>query len=167
MLWTIRRDGSGARLLLRARMGGALDPEWSRDGRRVVFAASADRIYEVASTGDGLRLLAVRGHHPRRSPDGKSLAFVASTKNGVAIKIVNRKTARIRTLASNRTAIALASLAWSPDGRWIAYSRSRQEQDPIGGFFDVTDLWCVRVRDGRRHLIRANVNVDGLDWRRN
>lgn len=162
-LWTIRRDGSGAHLLLRARMGLTGDPEWSPDGRRIVFSASADRIYEIGSDGRGLRLLRVRGHSPRWSPDGRNLAFVF----GTTIKVLDRKTGRLRTFVLGEPKIGAGPLAWSSNGRWLAYGRAREVQDPIGGISTTYDLWCLGLSDGRRRVILRTLDLGGLDWRRN
>ena len=164
-LWTVRQDGSGARLLLRTRMGGVRDPEWSPDGRRIVFAASADRLYEVGK-GQELRLLRIRGRTARWSPDGRSLAFVAPTKDGASLRVIDRRTGRIRTLDTHKTGLVSTALAWSTDGRWLAYGRTREVRDPIGGITYTRDLWCVRVSDLRRRLILRTVDLEGLDWRR-
>jgi Tol biopolymer transport system component len=162
-LWTIRRDGTGAHLLLRTRMGGPRDPEWSPDGRRIVFSASADRIYEVGSDGRGLRLLQVRGRSPRWSPDGQSLAF----ELGRTIKVLDRKSGRLRTFVLGKTAVGTSPFAWSSNGRWLAYGRAREVRDPIGGISTTQDLWCLRLSDGHRRVILRDWNLDGLDWRRN
>jgi Tol biopolymer transport system component len=166
-LWTVRRDGSGARLLLRARMGGARDPEWSSDGRRIVFSASADRLYEVGKDGRRLRLLRVRGQSPRWSPDGRRLAFVFATRRGPTINVLDRKSGRLGTFALGEIAVGAAPLAWSSNGRWLAYGRAREVRDPIGGISTTYDLWCLRLSDGRRRVILRNMDLDGLDWRRN
>ena len=165
-LWTIRRDGSGERLLLRARMGGARDPEWSRDGRHVVFAASSSRIYEVGSNGRGLRLLRIRGWSPRSSPDGRLLAVVFGVRRTLMVNVLERRTGYVRTYLMGKTAVATAPLAWSADGRWLAYGRGREVRDQIGGVSTTYDLWALRLRDGRRQVILRNMELDGLDWRR-
>jgi Tol biopolymer transport system component len=162
-LWTIRRDGTGARLLLRTRMGGPRDPEWSPDGRRIIFSASADRIYEVGNDGLGLRLLQVRGRSPRWSPDGRNLAFVL----GTTIKVLDRKSGRLRTFVLGKTAVGTAPFAWSSNGRWLAYGRAREVRDPIGGISTALDLWCLRLSDGHRRVILRDMDLEGLDWRRN
>jgi Tol biopolymer transport system component len=78
---TIRPDGSGARLLLR----GAVQPEWSPDGRSIAFVRLRGRnhdyreienvIYVARANGKGVRRL-VRGYYPAWSPNGRRLAFV-------------------------------------------------------------------------------------------
>lgn len=166
-LWTIRRDGSGENLLLPARAGGVRDPEWSADGRRIVFARSADRIYEVGSNGRGLRLLRLRGRLPRSSPDGRQLAAVYGTKKGPTINVLDRKSGDRRIFAMGPAAVAAGPLAWSADGRWLAYGREREVRDPIGGRSTTYDLWCLRLSDGHRQVILRNMDLGGLDWRRN
>jgi WD40 repeat protein len=161
-LWTVRGDGSEEHLLVGTRTHGYRDPEWSPDGRRIVFSR-ADSLYEVDNDGRGLRLLRVRGHSPRWSPVGRKLAFVF----GTAIKVLDHRSGRLRTFVLGKTAVGAGPLAWSSNGRWLAYGRAREVRDPIGGLHTTQDLWCLRLSDGHRRLILRNLDLDGLDWRRN
>jgi Tol biopolymer transport system component len=165
-LWLARRDSSSERMLMRTPIGGARDPEWSPDGRRIVFAASNDRIYEVGSNGRGLHLLRIRGRSPRYSPDGRLLAVVVGVRKNLIVNILDRSTGYVRTYLIGRSNGATAPLAWSVDGRWLAYGRPRQVRDAIGGSPTTYDLWALRLRDGRRQMILRNMELDGLDWRR-
>jgi Tol biopolymer transport system component len=165
-LWTIRRDGSGERLLVRLSIGGAHDLEWSPDGQRIVFAKSPARIYEVGSDGRRLRVLRIRGGSPRYSHDGRLLAVVAAVKKNLLVNVLDRRTGYIRTYLIGKSTVAWAPLAWSADGRWIAYGRAREVRDAIGGVSTTYDLWALRLRDGRRQVILRNMQLDGLDWRR-
>jgi Tol biopolymer transport system component len=146
-------------------MGGARDPEWSADGRRIVFAASAGGIYEVGSDGRGLGLLRIRGTSPRLSPDGRRLAVMFVTKRELSINVLYRKTGRVTAFRLGKRAVASGPLAWSADGRWLAYGRGREVRDEIGGISTTFDLWYLRLSDGRQRIILRNMDLDGLDWR--
>ena len=82
------------------------------------------------------------------------------------VNVLDRTTGYIRTYLLGKTAVATAPLAWSSDGRWIAYGRAREVPDAIGGSSITYDLWALRLRDGRRQVILRNMELDGLDWRR-
>ncbi len=108
----------------------ALDPRISPDGRTVVYTRRSgdimsDRyhtnLWSVDFDGGNHRAVTtghVRDSTPRWSPDGKRLAFL-SDRDG-ALQVYMRwmdtgQVARLTNLATPPT-----SLAWSPDGKWLA-----------------------------------------------
>ena len=75
-LHVVRPDGTGLRPLVRGNW-----PDWSPDGREVVFERDGD-IYRVRLDGTGLRRLtrSPRGEtQPEWSPDGRKIAFARGT----------------------------------------------------------------------------------------
>lgn len=81
-LYSIRRDGTGLRRLTRGR--SADQPNWSPDGRRLVFRRDIlDKrgdfvgfgIYTMRANGRGLRRIARGANSPVWSPDGKRIAY--------------------------------------------------------------------------------------------
>jgi serine/threonine-protein kinase len=95
-------------------------PDWSPDGTRLVFMESDSAGMSIQSappTGGSprtLRRYAGFGYLvPRWSPDGRQIAF---TEND-SILVMNPDGSGVRLVA--RVAIA-HSLAWSPDGQWLA-----------------------------------------------
>ena len=110
----------------------ATDPQISPDGRTIAYVRKSNDIMtdkarstiwlvDVA-TGQQRPLLAGSGTYfsPRWSPDGSKLAYVAADGGGTQLYVrwmASGDSARITGLPDGPD-----SLAWSPDGRRIAYS---------------------------------------------
>lgn len=117
------------------------DPVWSRDGRRVAFVVTASDTAEntnnndlwmvdLVASGDGgpgkpLRLT----RHPKAdtsptfSPSGDTLAFIANRGTGddakSAIWMMSLRGGEPWAFGTYDDAVT--EVAWSPDGRWLAY----------------------------------------------
>jgi hypothetical protein len=160
-------------------------PSWSPDGLRLAYVGEteyASDIYTVNADGSGV-IRRTRGfgtgpdvrfyYHPAWSPDGSKIAYVYGT-------VINNEDMRFKVAVMSaegvflkdlawagdipfRGALSPGSLAWSPDGRGIAYT-----------FFDcdlVTKLGCTKVRsvnyvslDGSEHS-RLFSNAQSPAWR--
>jgi dipeptidyl aminopeptidase/acylaminoacyl peptidase len=126
--------------------GQILSADWSPDGRRLALSATS---YALENPANGLhvidvvtgrdRMLSVHSREGDRydldwSPDGLTLAY--ATDDGIYLLDVDGNSASRRLVTGDRP-------TWSPDGRWIAFSR-------IG-------------HDGRRSI--RVIRVDGSDAR--
>lgn len=80
-LYTIRPDGSRLRTLFGRYWGTGYKPDWSPNGRRIVFDAR-QHIFSLRADGRGLRRLTVpklasnHNSDPAWSPDGKFITFL-------------------------------------------------------------------------------------------
>ena len=109
---------NGARYPLPDAVGNDLHPFW-RDGGKTIgfltYSAGIRRARERAADGSGeVRLVAGRALLAQESPDGRHLvtAFYDTTCR-------QRGSDTVRTLSDEW----LASLAFAPDGRWVAYTK--------------------------------------------
>ena len=159
-LFTIRPEGTGRRQITHLRDSDALNPAWSPDGRRIVFARDYMvgtghehlDIVTVNADGGGLHGMALRGLNgdPTWSPDGRILwlrpgGFAISRAEGNGFRM-------IRVAGEN------SSPTVSPDGRQIAFRRQLGEHKSA--------IFVVSAKGGpaRRVVAPAGGVADKIDW---
>jgi Tol biopolymer transport system component len=141
-LWVSNPDGSNAHELLPRVEGRPLVEGrqtavgWSPNGRWLLFDAFGTPTL-TDPTGSEIRELNVEGESFAFSPDSTRLAFVraidATDRNvGTQLAILEIATGRVTVLKSTRSRDSLGSVAWSPDGEWIAFDR-QTISIPFGG----------------------------------
>jgi TolB protein len=104
-VFVVGADGTGLRRLTAwGRLAG--DPDWSPDGRRIVFTtrplvdfpgAGQSELYTIRPNGTGLRRLTSYGPNgpratqPRWTPDGKAILYTRTNQNGFPrhISVIN------------------------------------------------------------------------------
>jgi len=115
-LFRINADGSGRCQIT----SGAHDdgmPQWSPDGRRIVFARDEGLVCVVNADGSGLRsVLNVKSYvgPPQWSPDGREIVLFDSGSN--TLRFINARTGASRSLRGVR------AWALSPDKLQLAWS---------------------------------------------
>lgn len=139
-LWVVAPDGSNARPLVSDLPGEALDPSWSPDGGRLVFAvrsledarsgpeAGETDLYLVTLDGSDLNRLTTDGvsSQPSWSPDGSEIAYTHTSSEGTTqiwIMEADGSNARPFTGCGGPECSGDSFPAWSPDGERIAFVR--------------------------------------------
>ena len=141
------------------------DPAWLPDGRRVVYASSRGKAWNVFVQDAATRVERAlttgvnRNYGPRVSPDGR---WVAYQRDGSEIRVVGVDGQGDRKVADadvGEPPFASATvITWSPDSRFVAYSARGRD-----GFGNV---W-VAMLDGaaaRQVTFGADANVGAVQW---
>jgi Tol biopolymer transport system component len=115
-LWVRSISGGEPRQLT---SGGGSQPAWS--SRNLIAFTRGEDVYTIRPDGSGLRRVTRReGSSPAWSPRGDGLAFV---RQG-SIYLVRPDRRRPRRLQIEGAGFATGGLAWSPDGKRIAFENA-------------------------------------------
>ena len=158
------RDGGVAARVTRS-AARETQPAWSPDSRRLAYASTRDgplNLFEYDFvTGGETRLTEqpLNDVNPRYSPNGRQIAFI---RDGRELRVIERESRRERLLArgvlDRDPFTSPRSLAWSPDGKWIAYLNTGDK-----GF---TNAFVVPVSGGEPVQVSflANAFAGALTW---
>jgi Tol biopolymer transport system component len=150
-LWVVRADGEALHGLSIVHV--AETPAWSPDGKWIAYVGDGG-LSEVLADGSGKRVLLHREvASPAWSPTGNRIAFEEQSGRRVELWTYDLATHALRLV--ERHGGSVGPLAWSPDGRWLAFTE--------GG-----EIRAVRVTGGRERSITKSYvqRIDGLTWRR-
>lgn len=149
-VWVVNADGTGLRNLTRSPLN-EFAREWSPDGRKIIISqasrtaivfGTANGFLVVNADGSGLRRLTNAGRSDVAwSPDGRKLALatVRYADDGrisffTEVYVMNADGSGLRKLARHEgkpPAGVDASVAWSRDGRRIAFTSGRDGNSEI------------------------------------
>ncbi len=124
-------------------------PAWSPDGRWIAYFADATGEYELyLRSGDGKgkpRQVTEGGkafrYNPVWSPDNKRIAFSDKTGSLFVVDVNDGEIAFVDKDEWNR----MASYAWSPDSRWLTYSKNGANRHANIMIYDVNDATVYQV----------------------
>jgi TolB protein len=149
-IYTVKASGGGLRVLTEGRR-----PDWSPDGRTIVFDTGTGLppfvpgVGVVNADGTDARLLANSGTQPRFSPDGTQIVFIRS--GDIWTMNVDGSDQKQLTQASR----ADFAPVWSPNGRMIAFSRGTSKSQIYVMNADGSD---------QRPLAPSSANELDPDW---
>jgi TolB protein len=159
-IYVINADGTGLQRLTRNTLVDG-HPTWSPGGRRIAFTRDRDEqtanIYVMNADGSGQRRLSqdltrFPWVEVAWSPDWKKIAFVASVLGRPDIFVINADGSGRRNVTN--TVTTSFGLAWSPDGRRIAYL------DYDGLLGGSAPLYVVNADGTGKHRLTGPLMVD-------
>jgi Tol biopolymer transport system component len=139
-------------------------PSWSPDGRRIAFISTRSDESEIfVMNADGSNLHRLTRHSltdlqvPVWSPDGKQLAFTSLRPGNWDIYVMDAdcgdlpecRDDRIRNLSQHTSQDS--NPAWSPDGKWIAFTSRRDGN---------LEVYLVAAEGGEPRNLTNNPNED-------
>jgi Tol biopolymer transport system component len=144
----VKPDGTGRHIILDDIGLNVVDPRWSNDGRQIVFEANGSRgsqLWAANADGTGAHALiptpdgcpnstCTESVQPAWSPDGRSIAYVASTHaqgeySKTALGVLDVATGTTTELYASDEA-TFGRPSWSPDNRSIAFEIDRYQGVP-------------------------------------
>ncbi|HSE67988.1 MAG TPA: protein kinase, partial [Gemmatimonadales bacterium] len=142
----VRQVGGGVPIAV-VRDGGGTGrwPAWTPDGQRLVYISP--RGFEIVpALGGSSRLVRPASGLPRGvavSPDGKD--FVFASHDSVFVQPLDREEPRLVTIGWE-----VHSLAWSRDGRWIAFVSGNPQYIKTSdlGNFAPSSIWLAPAAGG-------------------
>jgi serine/threonine protein kinase len=184
-LYIINSDGSGRRQITEI-PEGACQPDWSPDGRRLVFispcSVSKDyyptsSLFIVNTDGSGLLplpRLSGGDYDPAWSPDGERIAFTSTRNSGrPQIYVIDLKDQSVTGLSDKYSYETQPS--WFPDGRRILYVATRgsdqriwtmdadgKNRQPFSFSQGFIDFKPELSPDGQTVLITQYVRIGGI-----
>jgi Tol biopolymer transport system component len=113
----VRVDGTGLSQITRGAKS-AVEPDFSPDGKRIVFARLGSGIFRMNPDGSGLRRLTsgARDIYPVWSRDGKRIAFLRPFKSGWRLFVMSPTGSGLRRLPQAPPA---GRPSWTPNGESI------------------------------------------------
>lgn len=146
-------DGSGRHdITPRNGVSGGTSLSWSPDGTKIAYDGSADGLIWVVSADGSFLSKLTQGSSPTWSPDGTKIAFarIDSSTNTAGLYLMNADGSNVQQLTSFNQP-TLRDLAWSPDGKRIAFS--------LGGV-----LQMMNADGSNLHLLGNAVVGDNPAW---
>ncbi len=154
------RDGGDAVRVTRS-VARESQIDWTPDSRRIVYASERDGVphlfqFDFTTNAETPLTNAATGDTaPRVSPDGKSVAFV---RDGKELRVLDVASTKERVLASGHLLRTPRGVAWSPDGRWVAYLGLSGKS--------FRNVFAVPAAGGEARAITAlpNGNTNNISW---
>ncbi|MEO6000917.1 MAG: hypothetical protein ABIN89_28990, partial [Chitinophagaceae bacterium] len=169
-IFSLPAENGYVKNLTRSASSAERAPAWSPDGKTVAYWSDASGEYELwklepdkensakklTSYGPGFR------YNLFWSPDNKKLAFIDKTMRILIYDIVTSKTTEAdKGLRMTHGTLENFTCSWSPDSRWLTFSRDGENSHNSVYLFDYTNKKLQQVTSGFYHCTDPVFDPDG------
>ena len=160
-IFTVPSEKGDSRNLTQSAGAHDRSPVWSPDGTQVAWLSDASGEYQLM-IGDPIGVAPARAvalpstaffSGTKWAPDGSQIMLEDNHNNLWAIEVANGNATKIDT-DSYPDPIRQFSAAWSPDSKWIAYTKSLPSHLRAVFVYSLTDKRCPRLLTDLRILSR-------------
>ena len=155
---------------------------WSPDGKWFVSTVHAGMGYghailAIEALGTGVFDLGISGCRPDISPDGKKIAWGESdwvlASGDLNLKLPKPTVTNIHTVVESKRPMKVYHVDWSPDGKYIAFSRGPIKKKSLGMALEIVGIrargWNICIADAADENKWMPIMDDGLsnkepDW---
>jgi TolB protein len=128
-IYLINADGNG-KVKVTVGGGGGYEPNWSPDGKKIIFQQNGLKIVDLDSRetvrlplkGQSDSLLNEYLVKPSWSPDGRWISFLNENGTEGDIYLVRPDGSGLKRLTTSNDITRDGNLVWSPDGKQLAFS---------------------------------------------
>jgi len=146
-VWAAAKSGGEAFRVTRSADADG-EPMWSPDSNQLAYLSDGDgvrqvMVYDFVQKESRALTTAARVHgSPAWSPDGKRLAYAV---DGEELRVRTLADGSERTIYAGKFGQRGLSMAWSPDGEWVAAI--------LPGVKDFQNVWLLRADGGAKEQV--------------
>ena len=159
-IWIMNRGGSNPHIIYGSNQYDAVDPTWSPDGKRILFAlgnGEIKKLHTIDVNGTDLQIVSdtftTRGRSDW-SPDGNKAAGYTGESWQRKIYLMNFDGSGLLELFSSGN---VQAPSFSPDGGWVAFTGYIDNM----GNEDGCEIYIMRLSDNKLERLTNN---DQCDW---
>jgi tricorn protease len=156
-IFTVPAEKGDTRNLTKTPAIAERDPSWSPDGKSVAYFSDASGEYQLYirdQNGLGAPKVIDLGPDPSYfySPTGRRTPNTSFTPTSICTSGISTSTAASQSRSTPRSAAAFkrrsANVSWSPDSKWIAYSRDLDNQLQAIFLYSLDTHTSTQITDG-------------------
>jgi len=158
-IFTLPSEKGDTRNLTKSPGSAERDPSWSPDGKTIAYFSDASGEYQLyLRDQDGLAAPKVIDlgpdpsyfYSPRWSPDSKHIAFYDKHLHLFYVDVDGSATAKpVKIDTGLRGSFGNTfDFSWSPDSKWVAYTRDLENQLHAVFFYSLTTHTSTQITDG-------------------